>query len=147
MTKTLNDKKFTSLEISEFLIIPSTEDSNYVGKLGEIIFNSKNNCLMIRRHNSWQYFPTKLVADTRGKNIPVKHEINKKTLKVSLIYTDNIQEEIENIRKEAKEYKLKNVKIYLDRIDKELIKYLKNVYRKVKIYPESLKIVLNTNQN
>lgn len=137
--KTMNDKKFGTLEVTNYLKIPITEEDNPFGREGEIKYNTKSNCLMIKTQNSWKSFHSK----TTPKIIPLQpsapqnitQKIEKDTLRVTFETIDEemFDEEIEGLIKQAREYDLKKVKI--DKLNSEsFLPFLKLTYgNKIKI--------------
>lgn len=125
-----NDSRFTSLEVTDYLKIPTCTDAEIkknVGREGEIKFNVSNNSLMIRTPSEWKAIPT--VSD----DPPPPYVDGKKTMKMKIV-DDRIVAEFSEIRKSLTFQQIQFLmdesrKLNLNRID---ILYKKNISESLK---------------
>lgn len=110
-----NDKKFNSLEVTNYLKIPSTDEPDPFGREGELKYNTKTNCLMLRTQNAWKLFPAKTLKAPAVPSAPrnMIQIIEQDTLNIQFekIDEENFDAEIEDLIRQAREYDLKKIKI------------------------------------
>jgi hypothetical protein len=135
-----NDSRLTSLEVTDYLKIPTCTEAEIkrnAGKEGEVKFNVTNNCLMIRTPKEWKSIPLKPCDDVLVKpSAPpppypaeerktMRMKIEKKNILVEFldIIEPMIYQQLDFLMSEAKKLKIKKIVVNKNNSDR-IVDYL-----------------------